>query len=113
MNISIVSGWLPVAIESVAVIVLALAVDWRDGGWRPQLGVGVATAVVASATTGAPQWIGTPHASVVAVVLTTVRPGGHDFDLWSQASSDEFPWISWRLGLTGVPTHEPVVCVTP
>ncbi len=27
-----------------------------------------------------------------------VRPGGHDFDLWSQALADSFPWLSWRLG---------------
>jgi len=42
-----------------------------------------------------------------------VRPGGHDFDLWSQALSDAFPWISWRLGLTAEPAHEPATCVTP
>ena len=41
MNISIVSGWLPVVVECVAVAVLALSVDWRGGGWRPQLGIGV------------------------------------------------------------------------
>ena len=29
-----------------------------------------------------------------------VRPGGHDFDLWSQALEDSFPWLAWRLGLT-------------
>ena len=42
-----------------------------------------------------------------------VRPGGHDFDLWSQALSDAFPWIAWRLGLTDEPAHEPATCVTP
>ncbi len=41
-----------------------------------------------------------------------VRPGGHDFDLWSQALSDAFPWISWRLGLAGEPSHEPATCVS-
>ena len=39
-----------------------------------------------------------------------VRPGGHDFDLWSQALQDSFPWLSWRLGLTAEPTTEPATC---
>jgi S-formylglutathione hydrolase FrmB len=42
-----------------------------------------------------------------------VRAGGHDFDLWSQALSDALPWISWRLGLTSEPVHEPATCVYP
>jgi S-formylglutathione hydrolase FrmB len=39
-----------------------------------------------------------------------VRPGGHDFDLWSQALQDAFPWLSWRLGLTPQPATEPAHC---
>jgi S-formylglutathione hydrolase FrmB len=42
-----------------------------------------------------------------------VRPGGHDYDLWSQALVDSFPWLAWRLGLTGEPSHEPATCTTP
>jgi S-formylglutathione hydrolase FrmB len=42
-----------------------------------------------------------------------VRPGGHDFDVWSRALSDAFPWLSWRLGLTAEPEHEPATCVSP
>jgi S-formylglutathione hydrolase FrmB len=42
-----------------------------------------------------------------------VRPGGHDFDLWSQALSDSFPWLAWRLGLTGEPASEPAACASP
>ena len=42
-----------------------------------------------------------------------VRPGGHDFDLWSQALQDAFPWLSWRLGLIPEPDHEPATCETP
>jgi S-formylglutathione hydrolase FrmB len=42
-----------------------------------------------------------------------VRPGGHDFDLWSQALQDSFPWLSWRLGLTPEPAHEPATCRSP
>ncbi len=42
-----------------------------------------------------------------------VRPGGHDFDLWSQALQDAFPWLSWRLGLTPEPDHEPAKCESP
>jgi S-formylglutathione hydrolase FrmB len=42
-----------------------------------------------------------------------VRPGGHDFDLWSQALEDSFPWLSWRLGLTPPPAHLPATCQTP
>ena len=57
MNISIVSGWLPVVVECVAGAVLALSVDWRGGGWRPQLGIGVPVAVVASVATGVILWL--------------------------------------------------------
>jgi S-formylglutathione hydrolase FrmB len=42
-----------------------------------------------------------------------VRPGGHDFDLWSQALQDSFPWLSWRLGLTPEPATEPAKCESP
>jgi S-formylglutathione hydrolase FrmB len=42
-----------------------------------------------------------------------VRPGGHDFDLWSQALVDSFPWLSWRLGLIAEPVHEPAICSSP
>lgn len=42
-----------------------------------------------------------------------VRPGGHDFDLWSQALRDAFPWLAWRLGLSPQPTHEPATCESP
>jgi len=42
-----------------------------------------------------------------------VRPGGHDFDLWSQALADSFPWLAWRLGLTPRPTDLPTTCQTP
>lgn len=42
-----------------------------------------------------------------------VRPGGHDFDLWSQALIDAFPWLSWRLGLIPEPAHEPATCTSP
>ena len=44
---------------------------------------------------------------------TLVRPGGHDFDLWSQALEDAFPWLAWRLGLTDQPAHEPATCDSP
>jgi S-formylglutathione hydrolase FrmB len=42
-----------------------------------------------------------------------VRPGGHDYDLWSQALVDSFPWLAWRLGLTAEPAHEPASCTSP
>lgn len=42
-----------------------------------------------------------------------VRPGGHDFELWSQALEDAFPWLAWRLGPTGQPSHEPATCKSP
>ncbi len=42
-----------------------------------------------------------------------VRPGGHDFTLWSQALVDSFPWLAWRLGLTAEPAHEPASCTSP
>jgi S-formylglutathione hydrolase FrmB len=42
-----------------------------------------------------------------------VRPGGHDFDLWSQALVDSFPWLSWRLGLAPEPASEPARCESP
>jgi S-formylglutathione hydrolase FrmB len=42
-----------------------------------------------------------------------VRPGGHDFDLWSLALQDSFPWLSWRLGLTAEPAKEPAKCESP
>jgi S-formylglutathione hydrolase FrmB len=42
-----------------------------------------------------------------------VRPGGHDYDLWSQALRDAFPWLSWRLGLTPEPKSEPATCESP
>jgi S-formylglutathione hydrolase FrmB len=42
-----------------------------------------------------------------------VRPGGHDFDLWTRALRDAFPWLSWRLGLTGEPPTEHARCESP
>jgi S-formylglutathione hydrolase FrmB len=39
-----------------------------------------------------------------------IRPGGHDFGLWSQALTDSLPWLSWRLGLTPEPPTEPATC---
>ncbi len=41
-----------------------------------------------------------------------VRPGGHDFDLWSQALVDSFPWLAWRLGLSPEPDSEPAKCTS-
>jgi S-formylglutathione hydrolase FrmB len=51
------------------------------------------------------------RAGIATCIL--VRPGGHDFDLWSQALEDSFPWLAWRLGLTAEPAHEPATCTTP
>ena len=50
-------------------------------------------------------------AGIATCVL--VRSGGHDFDLWSQALGDSFPWLSWRLGLTAEPHSEPARCESP
>jgi len=58
VNISIVSGWLPVVIEVLAVLTLVFAVDWRGGRWRRQLGFGVPIAVLASLITGLVLWLG-------------------------------------------------------
>ncbi|HEX3980799.1 MAG TPA: alpha/beta hydrolase-fold protein [Acidimicrobiales bacterium] len=54
-------------------------------------------------------------AALAAGIATciAVRPGGHDFDLWSQALVDSFPWLSWRLGLTPEPATEPARCQSP
>jgi S-formylglutathione hydrolase FrmB len=51
------------------------------------------------------------HAGIATCLLA--RPGGHDFDLWSQALQDSFPWLSWRLGLTPEPAKEPAKCESP
>jgi S-formylglutathione hydrolase FrmB len=51
------------------------------------------------------------RAGIATCIL--VRPGGHDFDLWSQALVDSFPWLSWRLGLTPEPVREPATCESP
>lgn len=51
------------------------------------------------------------HAGIATCFL--VRPGGHDFDVWSQALEDSFPWLSWRLGLTPKPATEPAKCDSP
>jgi S-formylglutathione hydrolase FrmB len=50
------------------------------------------------------------RAGIATCIL--VRPGGHDFDLWSRALADSFPWLSWRLGLTPEPTTEPARCTS-
>ncbi len=42
-----------------------------------------------------------------------VRSGGHDYDLWSQALIDAFPWLVWRLGLAPEPATEPATCASP
>jgi S-formylglutathione hydrolase FrmB len=39
-----------------------------------------------------------------------VRPGGHDYNLWSQAFADALPWLSWRIGLTREPGKELATC---
>ena len=51
------------------------------------------------------------RAGIATCIL--VRPGGHDFDLWSRALVDSLPWLSWRLGLTLQPTSEPARCAAP
>jgi S-formylglutathione hydrolase FrmB len=51
------------------------------------------------------------RAGIATCIL--VRPGGHDFALWSQALQDSFPWLAWRLGLTPQPDHEPAKCESP
>jgi S-formylglutathione hydrolase FrmB len=51
------------------------------------------------------------RAGIATCIL--VRPGGHDFDLWSQALQDSFPWLSWKLGLTPEPDSEPATCESP
>jgi S-formylglutathione hydrolase FrmB len=51
------------------------------------------------------------RAGIATCIL--VRPGGHDFDLWSQALADSLPWLAWRLGLTPEPTSEPARCASP
>jgi len=52
-------------------------------------------------------------ASAGIATCIAVRPGGHDFDLWTQALQDAFPWIAWHLGLTGEPHHVHATCETP
>lgn len=51
------------------------------------------------------------RAGIATCIL--VRPGGHDFTVWSQALEDSFPWLAWRLGLTPEPAHEPATCTSP
>jgi S-formylglutathione hydrolase FrmB len=51
------------------------------------------------------------RAGIATCIL--VRPGGHDFDLWSQALEDSFRWLAWRLGLTPEPASEPATCKAP
>ena len=52
-------------------------------------------------------------ASAGIATCIAVRPGGHDFDVWTEALRDAFPWIAWHLGLTGEPDHVPATCETP
>ncbi len=73
MNISIVSGWIPVVAQVLAAVVLALAVDWRSGHWKRQLGRGVPMAAAAS-----------------LVVTLVVRLG--------LAKSSDFPWSASAWG---------------
>ncbi len=49
----------------------------------------------------------------IATCIKVIPGGGHDFDVWSQALQDAFPWLSWRLGLTPEPTTEPATCQGP
>ena len=37
-------------------------------------------------------------------------PGGHSFELWTQAFSDSLPWLSWQLKLTPEPQSVPAHC---
>jgi S-formylglutathione hydrolase FrmB len=39
-----------------------------------------------------------------------VRPGGHDFTLWSRAFADALPWLAWRLHLMADQPHVPATC---
>ena len=77
MNISLVSGWLPVVVECLAVVTLVLSVGWRSGAWRAQLGVGVPLAAVVTA--------------VVALLLS--------FGPWK---SSDFPRSAYLWGFTFV-----------
>ena len=41
INFSIVSGWFPVVIVTVAIVSTVLAVGWWDGAWKMQLALGI------------------------------------------------------------------------
>jgi S-formylglutathione hydrolase FrmB len=90
LDVSIVSGWLPVAVQCLAGIALLLSVAWRRGAWRRQLGW---SAVIASAATG-----------VCALVLRTGSIGRGDLSAatyvwaWAFALSWGLAILGWRLG---------------
>ena len=83
MNISIVSGWLPLVVRCLAVVLLVVAVDWRSGDGRRHIGRGLLIAVVVT--------------GVVTVALTVA----------SVVPSD-VPWSAVVWGFTFVLA----VCVT-
>src|ERR1700677_2435623 len=77
VNVSLVSGWLPVVVEILAVVTLVLSVGWRSDAWRAQLGVGVPVAAVVTA---------------VAALLLSFGP----------LASSDFPLSAYLWGFTFV-----------
>ena len=68
MDISIVSGWLPVAVEVLAIVALVAGLDRHSGRWRHQLALGAAVATVA--------------AGLGALVVWAAGEGGQEFPWW-------------------------------
>jgi hypothetical protein len=70
VNISIVSGWLPLVLRGLALVTLVSAVSWRSGGWKRHLGRGLPIAAVVT--------------GVVALVLT-----------FGSLVPSDFPWLAY------------------
>jgi hypothetical protein len=84
VNISIVSGCLPLAAECSAVALLVVSVDWRTGRWRRQIGGAASIAVVLT--------------GLAALVLTPGSP-----------VSDSYSWPAQFWGLVFRPALGPSV----
>jgi S-formylglutathione hydrolase FrmB len=77
VNISIVSGWLPLVVQGLAVVTFVASIQWRTGVWRRQLGRGLPLA--------------TGVAGLAAVVVTLGSP-----------VADDVPWQAYLWGFLAV-----------
>ena len=109
-HLSLIHGWLPIAVQAITAVVLVCAIGWRSPRlralWLPvMVASGIAHDPVANPegqdfAANSLCTVGSAHGIRCAVVT---QPGRHDWPFAAQAFADALPWLAGRLGTPGVP----------